>query len=33
LLLRHRDIQVPDKNVSHEFIFFLIFLKSSIRNQ
>jgi len=31
LLLRHRDIQVPDKNVSHEFILFLIFPKS--RNQ
>ena len=25
LLLRHRDIQVSDKNVSHEFILFLIF--------
>lgn len=22
LLLRHRDIQVPDKDVSHEFILF-----------
>jgi len=28
LLLRHRHIQVPDKNVSHKFILFLIFPKS-----
>ena len=31
LLLRHRDIQVSDKDVSHEFILLLIFAKS--RNQ
>ena len=31
LLLCHREIQVPDKDVSHEFILLLIFLKS--RNQ
>ena len=31
LLLRHRNIQVPNKDVSHEFILFLIFPKS--RNQ
>jgi hypothetical protein len=31
LLFRHRDIQVSDKDVSHEFILFLIFPKS--RNQ
>ena len=31
LLLRHRDIRASDKNVSHEFILFLIFPKS--RNQ
>lgn len=28
LLLRHRNIQVSDKDVSHEFILFLIFPKS-----
>lgn len=28
LLLRHRDIQVPDKDVSHEFILLLICPKS-----
>ena len=28
LPLRHRDIQFPDKNVSHEFILFVIFPKS-----
>jgi hypothetical protein len=27
LLLRHRDIQVSDKNVSHEFILLPIFAK------
>jgi hypothetical protein len=31
LLFRHRDIQVSDKDVSHEFILFLTFPKS--RNQ
>jgi len=31
LLLRHRDIQVSDKDVRHEFILFLIFPK--FRNQ
>jgi hypothetical protein len=31
LLLRHRDIQVSDKNVSQKFILLLIFPKS--RNQ
>jgi len=31
LLFRHRDIQVSDKDISHEFILFLIFPKS--RNQ
>jgi hypothetical protein len=31
LLLRRRDIQVPNKNVSHEFTLFSIFPKS--RNQ
>jgi len=29
LLLRHRNIQVSDKDVSHEFIFSLIFAKFS----
>ena len=28
LLFRHRNIQVSDKNVSHEFILFLTFPKS-----
>ena len=31
LLLRRGDVEVPDKNVSHEFILLLIFPKS--RNQ
>jgi hypothetical protein len=29
LLLRHRDVKVPDKNVGHEFILPLIFLNVS----
>src|SRR5262249_53752030 len=33
LLLRHRDIQVPYKNVSHEFILFLISRNLGIRNE
>ena len=33
LLFRHRDIQVSDKDVSHEFILFLIFRKLAIRNE
>jgi len=33
LLLRHRDIQVSDKHVSHEFILFLIFRKSGSQEQ
>ena len=33
LLLRHRDIQISDKNVSHEFILFLIFRNLAIRNE
>ena len=33
LLLRHRDIQVSDKDVSHEFILFLIFRNLAIRNE
>ena len=33
LLLRHRDIQISDKNVSHEFILFLILRNLAIRNE
>ena len=33
LLLRHRDIQVSDKDVSHEFILFLTFRNLAIRNE
>jgi hypothetical protein len=33
LLRRHRDIQVSDKDVSHEFILFLIFSKSRSRRR
>lgn len=33
LLLRHRDIQVPDKDVSHEFILLIDCPKSRDRNE
>ena len=33
LLLCHRDMQVSDKDVSHEFILFLTFRNLAIRNE
>ena len=33
LLIRHRDIQVSDKDVSDEFILFLTFRNLAIRNE
>jgi hypothetical protein len=33
LLLRHRDIQVPDKDVGHEFISSCFSLNLAVRNE